>query len=170
MSSDGRKIVNAASDGVSVHWLAPYTSGDDFWVLAESVWNCFRESYKPDQITRIGLRYINRIDLPDGPLELSEYVHLLPSEPTGFPGQTNHYFLRLLVRLDELSQATVIETPSVDAQSGNKSILLDVDVFQTTELPVITDSLEPIFSRFREYKNTIFESCITQKTRELFQS
>ncbi len=47
--------------------------------------------------------------------------------------------------------------------------ILDIDVFQELNVENSNDSLRHNFSEIRNIKNEIFENCITDKTRHLFQ-
>ena len=49
------------------------------------------------------------------------------------------------------------------------SVVLDIDVFRTTDLPDDEEELWKFLEELRQRKNTIFEACITDKARELFQ-
>ena len=48
------------------------------------------------------------------------------------------------------------------------SLLLDIDVSRMDELPQNDEGLWAFVDRIREYKNMIFEACITDRARELF--
>ena len=51
---------------------------------------------------------------------------------------------------------------------GFVSLALDLDVFREANLPQRDDDLWDIVNRMRGHKNRIFESCITDRARTLF--
>jgi uncharacterized protein (TIGR04255 family) len=50
------------------------------------------------------------------------------------------------------------------------SLLLDIDVFRTEQIPNRDDELWKVVDEVRGVKDGIFEGCITQKSRELFDA
>jgi uncharacterized protein (TIGR04255 family) len=51
---------------------------------------------------------------------------------------------------------------------NNISLLLDIDLFRTSEIPGNEDDLWRVVDSARPLKNRIFEACITNETRALF--
>jgi len=49
------------------------------------------------------------------------------------------------------------------------TILLDIDVFRTAELPVDDEEIWKVMEQLREEKNQVFEASITPRARELFK-
>lgn len=52
---------------------------------------------------------------------------------------------------------------------NTQAFLLDIDVFKEEDLPLSGGKLWETIDKVRAKKNRIFEACITQKTRELFE-
>lgn len=53
---------------------------------------------------------------------------------------------------------------------GHASLMLDIDVAREKNVPNGDDGLFDLLNRMRGHKNNIFESCITPRARELFNS
>jgi uncharacterized protein (TIGR04255 family) len=47
-------------------------------------------------------------------------------------------------------------------------VILDVDLYRTSDLPQDEDGIWSMFDLLRDRKDDVFEGCITEKTRELF--
>ena len=47
--------------------------------------------------------------------------------------------------------------------------ILDIDIFQELNIDKSTGNISDNFASIRKVKNDVFESCITNKTRALFQ-
>jgi uncharacterized protein (TIGR04255 family) len=48
------------------------------------------------------------------------------------------------------------------------SVVLDLDLFRTTNLPQTEDELWAFFEKLRHRKNQVFEACITDDMRKRF--
>jgi uncharacterized protein (TIGR04255 family) len=65
-------------DGFSASKLAPYTDWHDLRTQARDLWAKYRKATDPVLITRLALRYINRIDIPLPISDLKEYMRTIP--------------------------------------------------------------------------------------------
>lgn len=61
--------------------------------------------------------------------------------------------------------STGIQSPLIN----HTSLLLDIDVFRTDNIPLNDVDLWKTIDEARDIKNKIFKACITQKTEELFR-
>src|SRR5215472_17497480 len=62
-NQSGDKIVNAQLDGWGFSKLHPYDSWEVFQKQGRELWTNYRDLVQPKQILRVGVRYINRLDL-----------------------------------------------------------------------------------------------------------
>jgi uncharacterized protein (TIGR04255 family) len=152
--------------------LAPYTGWEDFFARAKTAWDAWHDQVGNRELSRIGVRFVNRIDIPiqkGEVLEEEKYLNLRPSVPnfggpmTGFAVQVNQP-----LGVDDcnllLTSATV-PSPLL----GFVSFLLDLDVSRESSLPRRQEDIMELLARMRGYKNQVFESCVTDAARELFK-
>ena len=66
-SADGLDIAQFRVDGFIYNRLKPYTSWDAIFPRATDLWEAYRRVAAPQMVTRLALRYLNRIDLPRRP-------------------------------------------------------------------------------------------------------
>jgi len=62
-SQDGKYIFQARLDGFTMSRLAPYENWEPFRDEARRLWNVYRAVAKPAKVTRLAVRFINRLDL-----------------------------------------------------------------------------------------------------------
>ena len=122
------------------------------------------------ELSRIGVRYINRIDVPSDAADrvrLEDYLTIYPQMPNGPP--MLGYIMQVLRDVGEDNCRLIINSGSVVSPLiGFVSFLLDLDVFRENDLPRRDEELWKFIDRMREHKNQIFESCITQQARTIF--
>lgn len=153
--------------------LAPYCGWDEFIARAAQGWAAWKKESGTNLISRIGLRYVNRIDVPIdavGLINAEDYLTLTPRSPD-FAGPMLTYTMQMIRPLgvddcNALMTSGTVPSPLV----GFASLALDIDVYKEAGIPKRDDELWDLVGRMRNYKNTVFESCITDRARALFNS
>lgn len=173
-TSDNNKIIQLRTNGFSFNKLKPYSNWDDFSGEAFRLWEEYVSITNPIKINRMGLRYINRIDIPL-PLEnLNQYIKTYPEIAADVPQEMIEFFMRLVIP-DPISSSIGIITQTIDYAIANKNpqilpLIFDIDVFRVAELkPDDKKSILEIFNTLRNFKNVIFHNSITKKTVKLFE-
>ncbi len=165
-------IVNPAS--LAAASLAPYPGWGVFRERLQAVletWNAIAPRY---DIQRVGVRTINRIDIPQesaAAIKLDDYIAFRPEVDAITSRPLTGYFVQatLPTVVDHWSatiNSTMLMPPPL---LQHRSILLDIDVFRMEQIPMNVKELWPIIEQARGIKNDLFERCITEKTRELFK-
>lgn len=168
-SSDGTQVVQNRLDGFTFSRLKPYESWDMLRVEAYRLWQIYRDSCHPELITRIALRYINRLEIPLPIQDFGEYLTAPPIVPKNLPQELSVFLTRNVIRENVNGFVTII-SQSLESVSSSKiaTIILDVDVFKEAQFnPEAMDAWEAI-DQLREFKNKIFFESITKKTLELY--
>ncbi len=169
VAATGDRLFNAQLDGCSFNKLAPYESWERFQAEGRELWSAYRRVVEPSSLTRVALRYVNRLDLPLPFDDFRKYLNTAPEVGSGMPQGLSNYFMQLQIPYDELEAMVILNTAMIPAvREGVVSIVLDIDIFRTQNVPQDEDSLWAFAERLRHAKNAIFEASITDATRELF--
>lgn len=170
-SQDEQQIVQYRLDGFTFNRLRPYPSLG--WPVireeAKGLWELYLRTAQPQRIVRIGLRYINQINIPGPQVKLEDYLTEPPRVPANLPQTLEHFITRLVIPLPTLEAKAIITQSLAPATAPDTtSLILDIDVLTEAPRPPDTASLWDVLERFREFKNTIFKSSLTPRTEELF--
>ena len=167
-SSDRKKIFQARLDGFTYNQLATYESWDKFAGEAYRLLDIYMKIAKPISITRLALRFINKIEIPLPISDITEYLNTIPHGIVTMGGKKIKYFMNLLMNDKDTNNESiftnVIEEP---ASSNIIRIIIDIDTYRSVELKS-EDQIDKIILSLREYKNKIFFNTITDKTKQLF--
>lgn len=147
----GNRKVQFRLDGYSFNMLRPYSNWDEFSSTAFVYLKKYLTLAKPLAITRIGLRFINRIDLPFENQEFENYIKYLPPVPAGLPKKFEKYFLQMQIPSEDNLSKAVISQTFEQQKNGQVPFIIDIDVFQENRLKA-TDSLIDRFNNLRELK------------------
>lgn len=168
-SADQADVVLVLSTSFACSRLAPYVGWDAFRTRAKENWQTWKSTVGDREIQRLGVRYINRIDIPvmAEELRVGDYLNVYPEE--NMMPFLDSYAMQLVGSLGEDDCRLVVSSrtersPLVD----HASVVLDVDVSREADVPQNDQELWALIDRIRTYKNRVFEAGITDKARELF--
>lgn len=169
-SCDARYICQARLDGFTMSRLAPYESWEPFREEAKRLWQIYRSVAVPSRVTRIAVRYVNRLDLPLPLRDFRDYLSTAPEVASGLPQALSGFFMRLVIPQVDINGTLLLNEAIVDPAGSNVvSIVLDIDLFCTDDVPADEEGMWDFFEVLRRRKDEVFEACITDKTRELIQ-
>lgn len=169
-SVDGKQIYQVRLQGFTLSRLAPYESWNIFRDEARRLWDIYCSVVKPSKIVRLAVRYINRIDIPLPLHDFKDYLRTVPEVSPELPQGLAGYLLQLAIPLEDIKSLVLINETIIEPANRNVvSVVLDIDIFRTADLPADEESTWAFFEELRFHKNKAFEACITDKARELFQ-
>ncbi len=123
------------------------------------------------KIVQIGMRYINRIDVPfdsDGMARHEDYLTIQVQLPDEY---ANHigYNLTVQIPLKELKCVANIQSGAVPSPlPKHVAFILDIDLIRTVDVPQKDDDIYSLLAEMRQAKNSLFEAFITDTARERF--
>jgi uncharacterized protein (TIGR04255 family) len=168
-TEDEKVVAQFRLDGFTLNRLKPYTRWEDTYPLAAELWGMYVEVARPELLTRIALRYLNKIDFPGDEFPMLEYLTAPPPIPADGPQYVHAFFSRITLSGAEGSPAVhvtqVLEPNQINMQS---QYTLDIDAFRDLETMSSDSELDAAFAELRELKNEIFFSHLTERTLRAF--
>ncbi len=155
---------------IVVSQLAPYCGWNNFIDRFSRDWKVWKQILGFNEIKQIGVRYINRLDVEiTGPtIEFSDYVNLYPKFPESL-GAHSYYAIQSKIPINELKSMLSLNSAVVASPLlGHVSLVIDQDIVRVVDLPQNDESILSFLNEIHTKKNSIFESCVTDKARELF--
>lgn len=169
-SKENDRVLQITHQTFTYSHLAPYTRWELFRDEARSVWSTFVETCAPEAVTRIAVRYINRIVIPEPVFELFNYFNLYPHLPEGVPQDVSGYLLQLQMPQTDIGSLAVINMAMDISKAPTEiAILLDLDVFSSADEQPRNETIWFRLEQLRDRKDLLFEACITDKTRSLIE-
>ena len=174
-SADAADVAIIGRQNISASRLAPYTNWEAFIGHARRNWAVWRKVAGWREVTRIGVRYINRIDVPnpdDSPVTIDDYLLFRPVFPVfDGGGSVDTYAINASMGIANSPFRLILNAGSTPSPMVRTvSFLLDMDISQEGNLPRNDDDLWALIDEIRPIKNRIFEASVTDLSRELFSS
>lgn len=166
-SADKRHVAQFNRDGFVFSRLAPYESWDQFQREGLRLWQLHKELAQPVEVQRLGLRFINRIAMPQEVphLQWQDYLETPPRLPRGmdlsFAGFLHHDTLTVPAYPYGINFTQTVQPPQGQEAAG---LILDIDVFTTQPFNLDQGVLEQRLAEMRWLKNKVFFGSITQET------
>lgn len=170
-ASDGAGLVILLPSGIATSRLPPYQGWESFIDQARGNWNIWKRAVGWREIIRIGVRYVNRIDVPNPtelPVRVTDYLNFGPNIPNlGAP--MSGFATNAVAPIEDTGLKLILNAGSADSPLvKTTSFILDIDVSRESGLPQSDEDLWLGIDQIRAHKNRIFEACITDRARELF--
>jgi uncharacterized protein (TIGR04255 family) len=176
---DGHRLSTADMTQLLVLWpsvftlsqLAPYPGWDKFFERFVRDWKVWKRVVGFQTISRIGVRFINRIDIPiTGPVtEYEEYLNVYPKLPDSI-NPINAYAVQVVSELKDINCILKINSAAVPSPILNhSSFIVDLDISKEVDPPQNDNDIYDLINKIRAQKNSVFESCMSKRAKELFQ-
>jgi len=171
-TGDRTRAIQVRQDGFSFNWLHPYETWEAFRNEARIHWERYCDMFRPVEITRLGLRYINRIEMPLPIKDFREYIKTAPDIADGMPQGVSALFMRLEVPDPGRELIGIItETMEAPVEDGARlPLIFDIDiVHRGAPIEPNNPDMWTFFEQMREYKNEIFFASVTDRAKAMFR-
>lgn len=168
-SEDGRRVLQAQRQGMTFSHRKPYQDWDALFGEAWGLWEGYLEVARPESVTRIATRFVNRLALPRQFLT-EDYFTTPILLPSGVPDNLAafNYFYVLDAGEDVFANVR-LATEATAENSEHSSILLDIDCYIQRVRPYDDESLPSDFLKLWGLKNRIFFNTLTETGKDLFR-
>lgn len=156
-SEDDKQTVQFRLDGFTFNRLKPYETWERMRDEARRLWRLYLQIATPEKITRIALRYINRLDIPLPITDFGDYLAAPPSVASGLPQGIRSFLTRVAIQ-EPASEATCIINQALESltKQGYASLVLDIDVFKQSQLDASDEEAWRVLETMRNFKNRVF--------------
>ena len=168
-STDKLHIVQLNRDGFAFSRLQPYADWGEVSKEAMRLWHIYLEFARPTEVQRIGVRFINRIQLSSREVDLDDYIQPSPQPPRAldvpFAGFMHYDTLAIPGSSYSVNVIRTIQV-SPQPQTRGAALILDIDVFTTQPFDLSVGVVEQRLPEMRWLKNKVFFGTITQQVLE----
>lgn len=159
-------------DGFVYSRLQPYQNWNQFFGDAMRLWKIYLDTARPIEMQRIGLRFINKIQLPPKEVDFEKYIQPYPEPPFSLELPFLSFFHHDTLAVPGYPYAiNIIRTiqPATNPQIEGIGLIVDIDAFTTQPLEIKDGALEERLSELRWLKNKTFFGSVTPEAMKLFQ-
>ena len=137
-SLDQTEILVLRPHNLTVAQLAPYPGWQTFFERFRRDWTLWKRLMSYRKISRIGVRYLNRIDIPtvSGQLiDYEQYINIYPHLPNLFPN-VHGYGVQIIVDMPDIfCRMTLNSLSSPSPLLGHGGFVIDQDIYNENTPP-----------------------------------
>jgi uncharacterized protein (TIGR04255 family) len=170
--NDEKALVQVGTQLLAVSVLKPYPSWPKFLPLIRKGFKAYSDVVVPTGIRRIGLRYINHIEIPGQGIRLEDYFEFRPYVGQNLRQDFGTFSLGIQIPYEEsrdILNLQLASLPRHNSQSDNATIILSLDYFLLKSGEVALEEAFKWLDVAHQRIEDAFEACITQKLRHLFK-
>jgi uncharacterized protein (TIGR04255 family) len=166
-SEDEKNIAQFRVDGFTFNRLHPYTEWESVLSEAKRLWGMYHSLASPEIVKRIAVRYINRLDIKL-PTNFNEYLVAPPNVPPTLLQEIKQFLTRLVINVDDKT-INLVQAMEPSTEATKITVILDIDVFKTSESGLDISSIWSKFEELHDLKNKVFFESITEKVAEMYE-
>lgn len=149
--------------------LPQYNDWDAFSAEAMRLWDIFEKIAIPEEVLRIGVRYINKIELADGPVELSNYYTIAPETIPNMNWPIVHFMHKDTYCPSDKYIVNVIQTIQPKQKKANTGLILDIDVMMNKKMFTDKEEIKKCLLEMKALKNETFFNSLKPEIIERFK-
>ena len=164
------EVLRLRTDLCSYHRLSPYSGWEEWTPRAYDCVQRFLSLTQAREVRQLSVRYVNYVDLPTA-AELSDYLLTAPVVPPGVPQNLAGFFVHTTIRLHDPDTFVILRQGMIEPPTDKAArIVLDVQaLLQRRGGTLPFDQVVETLERLHDHEVDVFERCITNRTRDLFQ-
>jgi uncharacterized protein (TIGR04255 family) len=169
ITNDTLSFVRVAPRVLAVHRLRPYESWERFRPDVALLLESLRKHVAVDTFQRVGLRYINRIEIPLESVELDEYFGFRLTLEPPLPQDLRGFIVGAAFPFEnERDNCRVQLADAVQEHEASSAFVLDLDYWVTKPGVVKSDGALQWIEDAHNRVESLFEGCISDSLRSVF--
>lgn len=170
IKSDGSQLVQIEKDLLVINQLRPYPRFEDWKPIIDKMAGIYMDLAKPNNIKRIGVRYINRVIIPSDKFKMEDYFCLYPEVPQSLGAMHGKFMMRLEIPPKNKGHLLVVTFGTTPAELSEVSAEM-FDLYDICAIPahLLLKNVDTYIIEAHENIEMAFENSITDKARALFE-
>jgi uncharacterized protein (TIGR04255 family) len=167
---DETALIQVGMNMLSVNHLAPYPGWMVFRKMINEALRAYVDVAQPRGVHRIGLRYVNRIDLPSElPVDMRDYFHFYPNIGDRLPHEHGNFQMSMDFPFHESRDTMRVQLIAGSSDSPSiPAFVLDLDYYLNLPGAVPIETADMWIDEAHGQVKAAFEGAITDRLRESF--
>jgi len=166
-SEDKLNLAQLSNKFLAVNQIRPYVGWEEGFrdtILAR--WKELEGLYNIEATARIGLRYINRIEIPEQPFHWEDWFNYSLPLPPEFRQGTSHFHLSFQQPIERNMRSAINIARAEGAPDGYTWVILDIDI--ALEGHSAAERVPALLEEVHGPHSLAFEGYLADKLRERF--
>jgi len=167
-TDDRSSYIQLSSNFIALVIYAPYPGWDVVREKIKKMISSYNRIHQISQVERIGLRYLDRLPLPEGIDVISDYFRFRPEIGEGFEESPISFQIECdFPFYDDRDICRInLKPEKIDSEENENNIILKIDYFLSPDGTIFPDELIEWLDHSHEKIHRVFDSCISPKMDE----
>lgn len=170
-ADDRRSYIQLSPNFIAIVVYSPYPGWEIVREKIKNALSAYNRLHEISRVERIGLRYLDRLPLPEGIDTMSEYLRFRPETGEGFSSPPISFQIecdfpfsgeRDICRIN-------LKPENMDSDREETYLVLKIDYFLSAEGTIFPDELTEWLDQSHEQIHMVFDSCISAKMDEFLK-
>jgi uncharacterized protein (TIGR04255 family) len=155
---------------LAVNRLAPYNSWQEFEPNIMTAFEAYLDIAKPIALSRVGLRALNRVEIPKPMVQMEDYFDFYPHLGNRLPQEINPFLVGVEFAFEGGRDRLRLELQSaLSNKKGTVSSLLTLDYYCQGAGKVTFAQVRDWLRAGHRALDDVFEGCLKDPLREIFE-
>ena len=172
LTEKGDLMIQVAENLLVVNQMRPYPRFEEWAAVVYRALAAYGQVALPQKVARIGLRYINRIEIPSSRIAMEDYFTIYPQLPHSLEDTHGPFLVRVEIPRMEEGHVVLITFGRDGNSEGpqEKSVfMLDLYDIATIDAPLSNTELRRRIKQAHDNVVTAFEGSITDRLRQTLE-
>lgn len=167
--NDDSGYIAVAPYRLSVHHSRPYPSWVRFREIIGKGAQAYQEILEPIEVQRIGLRYINHIDLGPGSVSIEDFFDFYPFVGSDIPQRLSRFHCMVQMDFEDARDSLTLQIMTAMQSDGQSSgVILDLDYFLAQPSKLELADSGNWLETAHDHLKRVFEGCLKDSLRDSF--
>jgi uncharacterized protein (TIGR04255 family) len=168
-SADNKRLIGLGTDALTINILPPYLSWeDDFRPRIMAALDAYWSIANPLSVKRVGIRYINRIVVPETPTDFTKWFTSPGLTAKVARAKLTHFVHADESKLDDGTKIIVNHLTTASELSNTTTFILDIDTAWDESVIDRREAIDVKIDALHAIVGDVFEALIRPATSELF--
>lgn len=169
LTEDKTKFIQVGRHLWAINCLKPYPTWRQFEPVIRQGFEALTDVVKVTSLQRIGLRYINRVEIPHPLVDLEQYFSFRPYIGPELPEDFGNFVVGCIFVFAEGRDACRAQLrDAVPEDPDSSAFILDLDYYLARPQAVPTNEALSWVEDAHSHVEQVFEGCITDRLRQTF--
>jgi uncharacterized protein (TIGR04255 family) len=170
VSTSGDRMIQLGHDLLVVNQLRPYPRFEEWAPIMERALRNYSDLCQPQSVVRVGVRYINRVEIPAGRIRMEDYFTVCPTLPQVMGDAHGAFLVRFEVSGKKAGHTVMVTFATAPEEKPDTlAFLLDLyDIFQPDQ-GITIGQVQDEVKTAHDCVEAAFEGSITERLRALFE-
>lgn len=169
LAEDRRMLVQFSPRRLSINCIRPYPSWDGFRAVIRQAYETVVSLTGAKRLDRIGLLYVNKIEIPGKNIKLKDYFMFYPYRGDELPQNTMNFMVGCDFPYNENRDICRLKlTRAMPEKQNSSAYLLTTDYFLAKKNTVKPEDALTWVEEAHTVAKSLFKGCVTEQLEEIF--